>query len=153
MADDHLSLPLRIAQLAGDADRRSTLAHQVATEALALGRSVRAALANTGALLAKVVRPALANLNAAEREHLRVEARQEAGQQALLGELEALADQVHGPGAGAALRARVIAARREADEAVLAELAALGEQAATMTTDELADGKLVDTEDNDDPAN
>lgn len=153
-------LSLEIARMAGDADRRSTVAHRVAGEALALARSAVASLANTGKLLAQVVRPNLVNLNAAEREHLRVEARQEAGQQALLAELQALADHVHGPGAGEALRARVLAARREADEAVLAELAQLEARAGTMRTDELAEGKLLeppadtDTDtDADDPAN
>lgn len=158
MPDPDLSL--RIAQLAGDADRRSTVAHRVAGEALALARSVQAALANTGKLLAQVVRPNLVNLNAAEREHLRVEARQEAGQQALLAELAALADEVRGTGAGEALRLRVLTARREADEAVLAELAQLEARATDMTVAELAEGKLLeppadtDTDtDGNDPAN
>jgi len=151
-------LSLRIAQLAGDADRRSSVAFERAGEALALARSVQAALANTGKLLDQVVRPTLTNLNAAERDHLRTVARLEAGQQALaelVGELiERLDPEARGLPAGAARAAaieRVLAARQAADQAVLAELEQLEHEAGRMPTPDLAAGKLGRPDD--DPAN
>lgn len=135
-------ISLEIATMAGEAARTATKAHTLAGEALAIARSAAAALRNTGALLANVVRPTLANLNAAEREHVRAQARHEAGQQALLEVLADLAELVQGPGAGEAVRARVLEARRLADEACLAELLALEQQASAMPTPDLVAGKL-----------
>lgn len=155
MADD--SIPLSIARMAGDADRRSARAFDTAQEALALARSVQAALANTGKLLDQVVRPTLTNLNAAERDHLRTIARLEAGQQALaelvgdlIDRLDPTPDAPAGTARAAAIR-RVLAAREAADQAVLAELGLLEREAASMTTADLAANKLGTPDD--DPAN